>query len=129
MAYLTFLIDNYAEIPAAGAVFVHGSRWAWHNDAPDNDNKALLAALDIKRALSVSGYHNLRCDWSASTCLRSAPAQSSFEMRLQSTISPWSARAASDVALLRALVPIFGGADGSSLNGRLHLERTDTVRS
>jgi hypothetical protein len=130
MAYLTFLIDNYAEIPAAGAVFVHGSRWAWHNDAPDYDNKALLEALDVKRALrDSSGYHNLRCDWSASTCLPSAPAQGSLEMRLQSAVAPWSARAASDVALPKALAAIFGGADGSKLNGRLKLGRTDTVRS
>lgn len=134
MAYLTFLIDNYAEIPAAGAVFVHGSRWAWHNDAPDYDNKALLAALDIERALSVSGYHNLRCDWSSSTCVPSAPAQGSLEMKLQSKITPWSARAASDVALPKALAAIFGGSDGSTsasnrLAGRLHLGRTDTVRS
>jgi hypothetical protein len=130
MAYLTFLIDNYAEIPAAGAVFVHGSRWAWHNDAPDYDNKALLEALDVKRALrDSSGYHNLRCDWSTSTCLPSAPAQGSLEMRLQSAVAPWSARAASDVALPKALAAIFGGADGSKLNARLKLGRTDTVRS
>ncbi|CEJ60735.1 hypothetical protein PMG11_09298 [Penicillium brasilianum] len=128
MAYLTFLIDNYAEIPAAGAVFVHGSRWAWHNDAPDYDNKALLEVLDVKGALQVSGYHNLRCDWSTSTCLPSAPSQGSLEMRLQSAVAPWSARAASDVALPRALAAIFGG-DGSSLKGRLHLGRTDAVRS
>ena len=37
MGYLTFLIDNYQDIPAAGAIFVHGSRWAWHNDDPDYD--------------------------------------------------------------------------------------------
>jgi hypothetical protein len=128
MAYLTFLIDNYAEIPAAGAVFVHGSRWAWHNDAPDYDNKALLEVLDVKGALQMSGYHNLRCDWSTSTCLPSAPSQGSLEMRLQSAVAPWSARAASDVALPRALAAIFGG-DGTLLKGRLHLGRTDTVRS
>lgn len=80
---------------------MHGSRWAWHNDAPDYDNKALLAALDIKRALSVSGYRNLRCDWSTSTCLRSAPAQGSLEMRLQSTISPRSARALVSIFVVR----------------------------
>ena len=32
MAYLTFLIDNYEEVPERGVVFVHGTRWAWHND-------------------------------------------------------------------------------------------------
>ncbi|KAJ5683257.1 hypothetical protein N7462_006422 [Penicillium macrosclerotiorum] len=133
MAYLTFLIDNYDNIPAAGAVFVHGSRWAWHNDAPDYDNAALLAALNIDRALEPSGYHNLRCDWSTSTCLPSAPAQGSFEMRLQSTISPWSARAASDIALPRAFASLFGGDEGQDASThsavQLWLGRTETVRS
>ncbi|KAJ5570425.1 uncharacterized protein N7459_009855 [Penicillium hispanicum] len=133
MTYLTFLIDNYDEIPAAGAVFVHGSRWAWHNDAPDYDNAALLAALDIPRALEPWGYHNLRCDWSVSTCLPSAPAQGSLELRLQSAVAPWSARAASDIALPGALVSIFGG-DGSEYlaaqtSASLTLGRTETVRA
>lgn len=135
ITYLTFLIDNYAEIPASGAVFVHGSRWAWHNDAPDYDNAALLASLDIPRALEPTGYHNLRCDWSTSTCLPSAPAQGSLEMQLQSAVSPWSARAASDIALPRALASIFGGEGEEFLAAQkeaglhLHLGRTDTVRA
>lgn len=135
ITYLTFLIDNYAEIPKSGAVFVHGSRWAWHNDAPDYDNAALLASLNIDRALEPTGYHNLRCDWSTSTCLPSAPAQGSLEMRLQSVVAPWSARAASDVALPKALVAIFGGsldeyqAIHRDVELHLHLGRTDTVRS
>ncbi|KAJ5176387.1 uncharacterized protein N7482_002264 [Penicillium canariense] len=133
MAYLTFLIDNYADIPAAGAVFVHGSRWAWHNDAPDYDNAALLAALDIERALQPSGYHNLRCDWCTSTCLPSAPPQGSLEMRLQSAVAPWSARAASDIALPRALASIFGGDEqehgSAGAAGKVHLGRTDTLRA
>ncbi|KAJ5081473.1 hypothetical protein NUU61_009737 [Penicillium alfredii] len=133
MAYLTFLIDNHAHIPAAGAVFVHGSRWAWHNDAPDYDNAALLATLDIPRALAPSGYHNLRCDWSTSTCVPSAPAQGSLEMRLQSAVAPWSARAASDTALPSALAAIFGGdADdyrAAQASGRLLLGRGEAVRS
>ncbi len=79
MAYLTFLIDNYDHIPASGAVFVHGSRWAWHNDAPDYDNAALLDVLNISAALEISGYHNLRCDWSLSTCPASAKPQGSLD--------------------------------------------------
>lgn len=135
ITYLTFLIDNYAEVPAAGAVFVHGSRWAWHNDAPDYDNAALLASLDIPRALEPTGYHNLRCDWSTSTCLASAPAQGSLEMQLQSAVSPWSARAASDIALPRALASIFGGEGEDFIAAQqeaglhLRLGRTDTVRA
>ncbi|KAJ5714962.1 uncharacterized protein N7483_012143 [Penicillium malachiteum] len=131
MAYLTFIIDNYAEIPASGAVFVHGSRWAWHNDSPDYDNLALLSILDVPRALEPSGYYNLRCDWSTSTCLPSVAAQGSLEMRLQSAVEPWSARAASDIALPRALASIFGGEEFMSKKEKadLELRRTDIVRS
>lgn len=131
MAYLTFIIDNYAEIPAAGAVFVHGSRWAWHNDAPDYDNAALLAVLDVPRALELTGYYNLRCDWSTSTCPPTVAAQGSLEMRLQSTLEPWSARAASDTALPQALASIFGGDEYTTAErkARLELRRTDAVRS
>jgi hypothetical protein len=84
MGYLTFMIDNYEHIPAAGAVFVHGSRFAWHNDAPE-----LLAALNISAALSPCGYHNLRCDCSASTCPSSSAAQGSLETSLLATLQPY----------------------------------------
>ena len=133
MAYLTFLIDNYADIPAAGAVFVHGARWAWHNDAPDYDNAALLAALNVSAALALSGYHNLRCDWSASMCSpSSAPPQGSLETTLNAMLQPWDDRAASDAALPRALAALFGAngsAAGLDSGGRLLLGRTDAVRA
>ena len=143
MAYLTFLIDNYANIPSAGAVFVHGSRWAWHNDEVNYDNAALLAALNISAALAPSGYHNLRCDWSASTCSpSSAPPQGSLETSMRAVLEPWNARAVSDAALPRALAALFGG-DGSaaglrsvadkyasSKDGRrMLLSRTEAVRA
>jgi hypothetical protein len=144
MAYLTFLIDNYAHIPAAGAVFVHGSRWAWHNDAPDYDNAALLAVLNVSAALAPSGYHNLRCDWSASTCSPSdAPPQGSVETFARAILEPWNTRAASDTALPRALAALFGGdssavvldsvadeyASAKGGGERLLPGRTDAVRA
>ena len=132
MAYLTFLIDNYAHIPAAGVVFVHGARWAWHNDAPDYDNTALLATLNVSAALAPWGYHNLRCDWSASTCSpSSAPPQGSLETSLRAVLEPWNTRATSDTALPRALVALFGGDEHASAkgSGRLLLGRTDAVRA
>jgi hypothetical protein len=108
MVYLTFLIDNYDHIPAAGAVFVHGSRWAWHNDALDYDNRKLLAALNISAALEQSGYHNLRCDWSASTCSPSeAPPQGSLEISLRAALQPYDARVVSDRALSPGLDALF----------------------
>ncbi|GES58219.1 hypothetical protein CDV56_108639 [Aspergillus terreus] len=126
MAYLTFLIDNYEHIPAGGAVFVHGSRFAWHNDHPEYDNAALLAALNVEAALEPAGYHNMRCDWSTSMCLPAAPAQGSLENNFQAVLEPWSARIASDKALPRALATIFGGDEEHEV---AKMGRTDTLRA
>ena len=120
MAYLTFLIDNYAEIPEAGAVFVHGSRWSWHNDHPTYDNRALLAALNISSALAPFGYHNLRCDWSSSTCPPDTPPQGSVETATRAMLEPFNMRVVSDRALPRAFAALFGG-DASG--------RADAVRA
>lgn len=124
MVYLTFIIDNYHHIPEAGVVFVHGSRWAWHNDEPTYDNSALLAALDVHSALQTWGYHNLRCDWSVSTCPASVKPQGSLETSLQAIVTPWDARAVSDSALISALKNLFGGDQEDGV-----LDRHDTVRS
>jgi Protein of unknown function (DUF3431) len=125
MAYLTFIIDNYDHIPSAGAVFVHGARFQWHNDEPQYDNVALLSALNISRALEPSAYHNLRCDWSLSTCPSSVPPQGSFETSSQATLVPWDDRAASDAGLPNALATIFGSEDAMAVR----LGGSDSVRS
>ncbi|KAF2716802.1 hypothetical protein K431DRAFT_289086 [Polychaeton citri CBS 116435] len=132
MAYLTFMIDNYSHIPEAGAVFVHGSRWAWHNDAPDYDNAYLLELLNVSAALESQGYHNLRCDWSASTCEKhSAPPQGSLQIQANSRLEPWNARLVSDAALPAALSTIFGGSVDAATDNqkKLQLGRADAVRS
>lgn len=131
MAYLTFLIDNYGDIPAAGVAFVHGSRWAWHNDAPDYDNASLLAKLNMSSALAPWGYHNLRCDWSLSTCPPSTPPQGSMEISMQAVLEPWDARAVSDAALPHALDTLFGGDEYATVGGggRSLLRRADAVRA
>jgi len=132
MAYLTFLIDNYDNIPAAGAVFVHGTRFAWHNDDPEYDNLALLLALNVSSATEADGYHNLRCDWSVGTCPANMRSQASMETSLQAATEPWNARAASDKALPRALLSLFGveGHDSmTSALGRASIGRSDVVRS
>ena len=130
MAYLTFIIDNYDDIPADGAVFVHGSRFAWHNDHSDYDNRALLSALNVSSALASVGYHNMRCDWSASTCVPPMKPQGSFETSMHATTEPWDARAVSDSLMPRALAVLFGG-DGSTLldHQQVFLGRADTLRS
>lgn len=126
MAYLTFIIDNYVSIPASGAVFVHGSRFAWHNDHPDYDNAALLSLLNVSAALAPHGYHNLRCDWTASTCSAAeALPQGSLETKMRAVLEPWNMRAVSDQALPGALLAIFG--DNTDLVSQLG--RDDAIRS
>ncbi|RFU27535.1 hypothetical protein B7463_g8805, partial [Scytalidium lignicola] len=129
MAYLTFLIDNYNRIPSAGAVFVHGSRWSWHNDSPDYDNVNLLAALNISSALAPWGYHNLRCDWSASTCPTSEVAQGSFEKSFSAMLEPWNQRAVSDAALPHALTALFDDSELLTQGSGPQLGRNDVLRS
>ncbi|KIW04228.1 uncharacterized protein PV09_04534 [Verruconis gallopava] len=130
MPYLTFIIDNYDDIPAAGAVFVHGSRIAWHNDHPQYDNAKLLATLNIQTALETNGYHNLRCDWSASTCSpKEALPQGSYETRSRAMLEPWNERVVSDAALPGAFAAIFGGLAHSNKDPKVHLGRNDPLRA
>ncbi|KAK4498753.1 hypothetical protein PRZ48_009263 [Zasmidium cellare] len=127
MVFLTFLADNYENIPAAGAVFVHGARYQWHNDSPDYDNLDLLTALNVSSALEPYGYHNLRCDWSASTCsAKESVPQRSLETVFKARLQPWDARAVSDVALADALVTLFGSGTKTE---QVLLSRADAIRS
>lgn len=65
MAYLTYIIDNYAALPSTMA-FVHPHRdgflSAWHTDAPLHSNVNALNSLQISFA-QQNGYVNLRCNW------------------------------------------------------------------
>ncbi|TID25849.1 hypothetical protein E6O75_ATG03712 [Venturia nashicola] len=123
MAYLTFIIDNYSSIPRAGVVFIHGSRFAWHNDHARYDNLALLRDLNLERAVGEgSGYHNLRCDWSLSTCPTDVKAQGSLENKVQAVLVPYDNRAVSDSLLPKALGRIFG-------NGVVKMASSDVLKS
>jgi hypothetical protein len=130
MAYLTFIIDNYHDLPLTGMVFIHGSRFAWHNDHPDYDNSKLLMDLDMKSALKEHGYHNLKCDWGASTCSPAeALPQGSYETRSRAMIEPFNDRVVSDAALPAAFAAIFGGSRGGKLASQTQPGRHDAVRS
>ncbi len=59
MVYLSHIINNYDTI-AETTIFVHASRFAWHNDDPDYDNLAALRRLKLDY-VQASGYVNLRC--------------------------------------------------------------------
>jgi len=61
MVYLTYLIENYDKLPD-NVVFIHASRFAWHNDDPDFDAVPTLRNLQFGHLEEV-GYVNLRCVW------------------------------------------------------------------
>ena len=65
MAYLTYLIDHYDNLPSTIA-FLHSHRsgflLAWHVDAPLHDNVAAMRALQLD-FVQRNGYVNLRCNW------------------------------------------------------------------
>lgn len=63
MAYLTFLIDHYNNLPST-MVFIHPHRsgWpgAWHTDADNYDNALSIKSLQIPY-VQEHGYANMRC--------------------------------------------------------------------
>ncbi|ETS73832.1 hypothetical protein PFICI_14778 [Pestalotiopsis fici W106-1] len=61
MVYLTYIIDHYDHLPST-VLFIHASRFAWHNDDPDYDAIPTLRNLQLPY-LQESGYVNLRCVW------------------------------------------------------------------
>ncbi|KAI3317368.1 hypothetical protein HD806DRAFT_515294 [Xylariaceae sp. AK1471] len=61
MVYLTYMIDRYDTLPR-NVLFLHASRFAWHNDDPDYDALPTLRNFRLPY-LQQSGYVNLRCVW------------------------------------------------------------------
>lgn len=63
-AYLTFIIENYYNLPATN-VFVHSHRMgfpeAWHTDAVHHDIVRALDSLNVSY-IQNEGYVNLRCN-------------------------------------------------------------------
>lgn len=63
MAYLTYLIDHYSDLPSTIA-FIHSHRdgypKAWHTDAPDHNIVNSRRDLQIQY-VQEQGYVNLRC--------------------------------------------------------------------
>ncbi|KAJ9357749.1 hypothetical protein C8Q69DRAFT_396414 [Paecilomyces variotii] len=63
MVYLTFIIDNYENLPDIMA-FMHAHQMAWHNDDILDWNAAeMLRRLNPNR-VAREGYMNMRCNWS-----------------------------------------------------------------
>ncbi|KAI0808767.1 hypothetical protein GGR55DRAFT_696476 [Xylaria sp. FL0064] len=73
MVYLTYMIDRYDTLPA-NVLFVHASRFAWHNDDPDYDALPTLRNFRLPY-LRAKGYVNLRCVWVIGCPAEIRPAQ------------------------------------------------------
>jgi hypothetical protein len=62
MVYLTFIIDNYDELPDI-CIFLHAHRYSWHNDELlNNDAVEMIQRLSSDRVMR-EGYINMRCSW------------------------------------------------------------------
>ncbi|KAI8943097.1 hypothetical protein NX059_001128 [Plenodomus lindquistii] len=61
MVYLTYIIDNYDSLPD-NVLFIHPTRYQWHNDDPDYDGVPMLRHLQLPY-LESEGYVNIRCAW------------------------------------------------------------------
>ncbi|KAH6625440.1 hypothetical protein C7974DRAFT_201313 [Boeremia exigua] len=61
MVYLTYIIDHYDKLPD-NILFLHPTRFQWHNDDPDYDGLPMLRRLQLP-LLEAQGYLNLRCAW------------------------------------------------------------------
>ncbi|KAA8642909.1 DUF3431 domain-containing protein [Aspergillus tanneri] len=61
MVYLTYIIDNYDDLPES-MLFIHSKRYQWHNDDPYYDGVPVLRNFQVSY-LQEQGYVNLRCAW------------------------------------------------------------------
>ncbi|PYI17490.1 hypothetical protein BO86DRAFT_407277 [Aspergillus japonicus CBS 114.51] len=61
MVYLTYIIDNYDNLPDS-ILFIHPQRYQWHNDDPYYDGVPVLRNFQLPY-LQKQGYVNLRCAW------------------------------------------------------------------
>jgi hypothetical protein len=62
MAYLSYIIDHYENLPDV-AIFMHSHQYAWHNNLIlDKDAAVMVRHLSPER-VSRDGYMNLRCHW------------------------------------------------------------------
>jgi len=58
----SYIIDHYASLPE-NILFIHPTRYQWHNDDPDYDGLPMLRHLQLPY-LEAEGYVNIRCAWS-----------------------------------------------------------------
>ncbi|KAH8908262.1 hypothetical protein BR93DRAFT_610600 [Coniochaeta sp. PMI_546] len=81
MVYLTYIIDRYDTLPDT-AIFLHASRFQWHNDNPDYDGLLSLRNLSFPY-IQEEGYVNLRCVWVLGCPVQIRPAMDAFEAAIR----------------------------------------------
>jgi hypothetical protein len=102
MAYLTYIIDNYSDLPKT-LMFLHSHRdgypAGWHTDAPGYDN--VISVRTLKQdTVQRNGYVNLRCIW-----IPGCPDE------IQSFREPYEEHHASEHAVPDAWKYIFNNTD------------------
>jgi hypothetical protein len=61
MVYLSYLIDNYDDLPEV-MIFMHAGRTSWHNNAILRFNSELMVKGLRRSFVRDHGFSNLRCD-------------------------------------------------------------------
>ncbi|KAI0425081.1 hypothetical protein F5Y09DRAFT_347055 [Xylaria sp. FL1042] len=90
MVYLTYIIDRYESLPPA-VLFVHASRFAWHNDDPDYDALPTLRSFRLPY-LREKGYVNLRCVWVIGCPAEIRPAQDEASVKVEGGVEKITAK-------------------------------------
>lgn len=71
-----YLVDRYDTLPDI-SIFLHASRFQWHNDNPDYDGLLSLRNLSFPY-IREEGYVNLRCVWVLGCPVELRPAMDAF---------------------------------------------------
>ena len=76
-----YIIDRYDTLPGI-TVFLHASRFQWHNDNPDYDGLLSMRNLSLSY-IQEEGYVNLRCVWVLGCPVEIRPAKHAFEASIK----------------------------------------------
>ncbi|KAL9091618.1 MAG: hypothetical protein Q9159_001356 [Coniocarpon cinnabarinum] len=107
MAYLTFLIDNYHDLPEY-MVFLHSLRYQWHNEDPMYDGVPPLRNLQLSYVNKV-GYSNMRCSWTIGCPSEIRPEK--MITQVEAAFEADNERANTEAAFSYAFRQIFPGED------------------
>ncbi|KAI9661535.1 MAG: hypothetical protein M1831_003057 [Alyxoria varia] len=105
MAYLTYIIDNYDNLPDY-MVFLHSLRYQWHNEDPMYDGVPMIRSLQLPY-VQRHGYANMRCTWVIGCPHEIQPAKALSQ--LEAVFEPKNDRANTEAAYAHAFEELFPG--------------------